>query len=338
MRKWVLYSAAAAAMLTAVQRAGAQSTITTTSFGGNVTDQSSSPVTANETITSVGMTDSASGYYEREGNIFSGYTYYYYYSYSSSSYAGTVVTSGRPVVGFYNYSNGEDGSYSGGSVTGTGATGVASNGQYKIYTAANGNTVSESEEAVGYGGYETGTSESGLSIQDAPTPSASNVVAYLQTFASPVGQSPAVPVQIGTTSLTATRNLLSVGSALFASPYEDQIDMKGTLYLNGTPVGTFDDPLIFAAGDSTTSRSLANDLSTVNVDFSGVLTPTATLTLDWSVVETGYDALGNTTQTTLTSGDTPEVVSVPEPTSVGLIGIGGMGLLARRRRRASSGK
>jgi len=342
MQKRVLKFVIAAAAIVLVNRFAEASSITTTYFSSNVVDQNNAAVTNGESLT--GVTDNLqySG-----GYIYSGSPYYPYYSYQyyggnvSASYTGVISATGRPVVGCYAYSNGAGDSTCGYSnaradVAGAGASFVGSassnSGIVYLYTATTGDTVNLDSEAVGFGGYSTGISNTQAVIVDAPSSNLSGFTPYLTSFGQPISQSDPVQVQIGTTSLTASRSLISVLGSTFASPYEDTIDVVGKLSLNGNSVGTFDDPLDFAAGDSQTTLSLANELTTVNVDFSGIESPTATLLLDYSIVATAYDALGNGTQTTLASGSTNEIVAVPEPATTSLFLIAGAGILLRRRK------
>jgi len=257
-----------------------------------------------------------SGYYE----------YTYVYGSSTGTYAGTVqAPTGRAVVYGYTYAGGV---YGYGTLSVVGRSSITSYGSavQGVLAADNGDSVSAVSYGEGYGGYDEGHGYAEVAIADAPTVGISNVSPYLTAFSGPVNTASPVDVQIGAASLSAFRSTVFG----YASPFQDQVDFEGTLLLNGAAVGTFDDPIYFAVGSSG-SQGLTDDLTDVEVNFSGITSPTADLVLNYSVVGTAYDANGNSTQTTLASNSVSEIVALPEPASLSLLATGGMTLRRRRR-------
>jgi|GEM_PF-5439799 len=258
---------------------------------------------------------------------------------------GHVVSDGRAVVAAYTSASGYENEFvpngvNYGRVVVGGNTAESTNlfgpsSEYLILPASNGDAVIAQTSAMGLDAAGFGTAI--FSIADAPAASISNDSAFLTPITGPVDPSVPVQVQFGVASLTSSRSLVqfpNYGNAPFtsasASPFRDQVDFIGTLLLNGAPIGGFDYPISFGAGNATTQQELSDDLTTVNVNF---LQGTSVLKLDWSVVETAYDASGNPTTTLMESDSTSEIVSVPEPVSASLLGTIGFFLLLRRKRR-----
>jgi hypothetical protein len=253
----------------------------------------------------------ATGNYSTDGSG----NVYDYFAEADAYYSGTISSSGRVVAGAYGYSNNVVGianSTYGYSVGGRSPT--YTSGAVSIFAAANGDSVSATSHAFGNAAYTTVAATTGIAeigVADAPNIGVYGITPYLSPATGPITQSNLVPFEFGISSGTAFRDFAYIpGLGCYASPFDDQLDVVGNLFLNGTSVQTFDYNLDFSPDDATTSQflSLATDSTQLNLDLSGIQGPTATIELQYSAVATAFDANGVGTPTTLLSGSAYEVL------------------------------
>jgi hypothetical protein len=245
------------------------------------------------------------------------------------TYQGTIQGSARVAALSY-LADTYNGQHASESVSIPGRTSTNVGGGYSIWAAAPGDVVTVNTFS------NDQVSNADVAVADAPSVSASNVSAYLSPLSAVPNPSNAVLVTFGADSLNAYRPEIAFPSGpVYASPFEDDVQFVGSLLLNGGLVGSFDESLDFGANDGTPNLSLSNDLTNALVSFSGVAGPTASLKLDWAVVDNAYDANGTDDPIILDSGSEDDSVSLPNspiavplPTSLsaGLALFAGLGL------------